>query len=158
MEKLIMGPMAEAYGPVDPGTPYAKALTEALRDIAGAQFALGSIAHEADMDQKQREAADYLAANANLTDTEPSSAVLNFIQAYTGALNQAQLSKENDAVIYQERAVELRQELADAGFSQEEAAHLTRTGNQRVMALYDRSIQLLAHADFNLSYIHHQRH
>ena len=158
MEQMIMGPMAGAYGPVEPGSAYAKTLTEALRDIADAQFNLGTIVHEADMDKKQREAADYLAANANLTDTDPSPAVQNFILAYTQAANQTQLDRERDAVLFRDRAAELRQELTGAGFSGEDAERFTSGPGAKTMALYDRSIQLLSHADFNLSYIHHQRH
>lgn len=157
MEQMILGPRAEAYGPVEPSTPYAKTLTEALRDIGEAQYILGHIALDAHLKVQEQQAAEYLAKNMDLTDTEPSPAVLNFIQAYTQASNNAREMRENDLTGYADRAAELRVELTAAGFSEEQAEHLTTGDNGKVAALYDRAVQLLAHADFNLSYIHHSR-
>lgn len=158
MEQMILGPRGEAYDPVETGTPYAKTLTEALRDIGEAQYILGHIALDARLNEQEEIAAEYLAKNMDLTDTEPSPAVLKFIQAYTQASNNAREMREKDLADYAERADELRVELTQAGFTAEDAERLTEGPNGKIAALYDRAIQLLAHADFNLNYIHHSRH
>ena len=143
------------YEQDDKTDPRNVAFTEAAMDILSAGNCLDLIRYEEGRKAEASRVYQEIIAPAKFLQErgQASPAVAAMLEEYSNATKNIPVDQSKDQERYAGIAQEVRNELAQLGITEEAAAELT--ADHKRIALLDRAMRAAAHADFNLSSIHH---